>query len=89
MYFAVWQGVLVKLCAFVSPGSLEIGQLHEDKCVASAEFSVDSSASRCGKSEEPESSDEITIRKVIEHSVNRFNGVNQSVENIRLSYLAK
>merc|ERR1740124_25023 len=66
-----------------------MGRVHEDTCVASAKFSVDSSAARCGKPEEPVSADEIMIRKVIENSENGFNGVNQSVECIRLSYLAK
>ena len=50
---------------------------------------MNSSAAPCGNSEEPESSDEITIRKVIDKSINGFNRVNQSVENIRLSYLGK
>ena len=89
MHFAACQGVPVKLCAYISSMSLYGGNLHEDTCVASAEFSVDSSAARCGKLEEPVSADEVMIRKVIENSVNGFNGVNQSVEGIRLSYLAK
>jgi len=69
--------------------SLKNGRVHEDTCVASAEFSVDSSVARCGKLGQPQTSDEIMIRKVIENSVNGFNGVNESVEIIRLSYLAK
>merc|ERR1740124_1249392 len=91
MHFAVCQGVSVKLCAYISHHFfLYDGQEPEDIRVAhAAEFSVDSSAARCGKPEEPESLDEITIRKVIGKSVNGFNGVNQSVEKIRLSYLAK
>merc|ERR1740124_559751 len=88
MHFAVCQGVSVKLCAYISPDDLEFGRVHEDTCVASAEFSVDSSAARCGKPGQPQGSDEIMIRKVIDKSVNGFNGVNESVEKIRLSYLA-
>merc|ERR1740124_775136 len=89
MHFAVCQGVPVKLCAYISPKALEYALLHEDTCVASAEFSVDSCAARCGIPGQPQSSDEIMIREVIDKSVNGFNGVNQSVERIRLSYLAK
>ena len=89
MHFAVSKGVSVKLCAYINHEDLFNGRVHEDTCVARAELSVDSSAARCGKPEEPESLDEITIRKVIGESVNGFNGVNQSVEKIRLSYLAK
>ena len=79
----------MKLCAYISPNNLKYAYLEEDTCVASAEFSVDSSAARCGIPGQPQSSDEIMIREVIDKSVNGFNGVNQSVENIRLSYLAK
>ena len=79
----------MKFCAYISPESLEYGQVHENTCVTSAKFSVDSSAARCGKPEDPVSSDEIMIRKVIRKSVNGFNGVNESVEKIRLSYLVK
>ena len=89
MHFAVCQGVPVKLCACISPEALDKGQVHEDTCVASAKFSVDSSAARCGKSGALVSADEIMIQKVIENSVSGFNGVNKSVEDIRLSYLAK
>merc|ERR1711957_1078989 len=89
MHFAISQGVPVKLCAYISAEDLRCGRVYEDTCVASAEFSVNSSAARCGKPEDPVSADEIMIRKVIENSENGFNGVNQSVECIRLSYLAK
>ena len=89
MHIAVCQGVPVKLCAYISPDDLMWGNIHEDTCVASAEFSVDSSAARCGIPGQPQSSDEIMIQKVIDKSVNGFNGVNQSVEDIRLSHLAK
>jgi len=89
MHFAVCQGVPVKLCAHISPEDLWHGRVHEDTCVASAELSVDSSAALCGKPGEPQGSDEIMIRKVIDNSLNGFNGANVSVENIRLSYLAK
>merc|ERR1740124_2055812 len=89
MHIAVCEGVPVKLCAYISPDDLQYGRLEEDTCVASAEFSVDSSAARCGIPEQPQSSDEIMIREVIDKSVNGFNGVNQSVKKIRLSYLAK
>ena len=89
MHFAVCQDVPVKLCAYISSESLTYGRVHEDTCVTSAKFSVDSSAARCGIAGQPQSSDEISIRKVIDKSVHGFNGVNQSVENIRLSYLVK
>jgi len=89
MHFAVSQGVPVKLCAYISSEDLKHGRVHKDTCVASAKSSVDSSAARCGKPKEPQSSDEIAIREVIGKSVNGFNRVNQSIENIRLSYLAK
>merc|ERR1740124_604084 len=89
MHIAVCRGVPVKLCAYISPMSLKYAALQKDICVASAEFSVDSSAARCGIPGQPQSSDEIMIRKVIDKSANGFNGVNQSVEQIRLSYLAK
>ena len=89
MHFAVLKDVLVKLCAHISYDDLTGGQVHEDTFVASAKFSVDSSQARYGRLGEPQSSDEITIREVIGKSVNGFNAVNQSVENIRLSYLAK
>ena len=89
MHFAISQGVPVKLCAYISHDDLAYGRLDEDTCVASAKFSVDSSAAHCGKPEERVSSDEIMIRKVIENSINGFNGVDQSVERIRLSYLVK
>ena len=89
MHFAVSQGVPVKLCAYISSTDLMNGRVHKDICVASAKSSVDSSAARCGKPGEPPSSDEIAIREVIGKSVNGFNRVNQAVENIRLSYLAK
>ena len=79
----------MKLCAYIIPESLRNGRVHEDTCVASAKFSVDSSAARCGIPAQPQSSDEIMIREVIDKSVNGFNGVNESVENIRLSYLEK
>merc|ERR1740124_1372479 len=85
----VLKGVPVKLCAYISSEDLYYGRVHKDTCVASAEFSVDSSAAGCGKPGQPQGSDEIMIRNVIENSVSGFNGVNQSVENIRLSYLAK
>jgi len=81
--------VPVKLCAYISPNALKWGRVHEDTCVASAKISVDSSAARCGIAGQPQSSDEIMIREVIDKSVNGFNGVNQAVETIRLSYLAK
>merc|ERR1740124_1820044 len=77
MHFAVCQGVPVKLCAHISPESLEFGRVHEDTCVASAKFSVDSSAARCGIPGQPQSADEIMIRKVIDKSGNGFNGVNE------------
>merc|ERR1740124_447927 len=89
MHFAVCQGVPVKLCAYISENDLLYARLDKDTCVASAELSVDSSAARCGKPGETQSSDEIMIRKVIDKSVNGFNGVNESVEKIRMSYLAK
>merc|ERR1740124_1870812 len=89
MHFAVSKGVPVKLCAYIDPGYLWRGDVHKDTCVASAEFSVDSSAARCGKPGELVSSDEKTIREVIGKSANGFNGVNESVERIRLAYLAK
>ena len=89
MHQAVCQGVPVKLCAYISPDDLKHGRLHGDSCVARALDRVDSSAARCGKPDEPVRTDEIMIREVIDKSVNGFNGVNQSVENIRLSYLAK
>ena len=89
MHFAVCQGVPVKLCAYITPDDLAPGRVHEDTCVASAKLSVNSSAARCGKPEEPVSADEILILKVIENSATGFNGVNKAVERIRLSYLAK
>merc|ERR1740124_344249 len=89
MHFAVSQGVPVKLCAYISREDLCCGLVHKDTCVANAKFSVDSSAARCGKPGESQSSDEIAIREVIDKSVNGFNRVNQAVENIRLLYLAK
>ena len=89
MHFAISKGVPVKLCAYITPDDLMHGRVHEDTCVASAKFSVNSSAARCGKPEEPQTSDEIMIRKVIGKTVNGFNRVNQLVESIRLSYLAK
>jgi len=89
MHIAVCQGVPVKLCAYISPYNLEVGNVHEDTCVDGAKSSVDSFAARCGKSEEAQGPDEIMIRKVIDKSENGFNGVNESVEKIRLSYLAK
>ena len=89
MHFAVSQGVPVKLCSYIFYDDLRYGRVHKDTCVASAKFSVDSSAARCGKPGEPPSSDEIAIREVIGKSINGFNRVNQAVENIRLSYLAK
>ena len=79
----------MKLCAYISPEDLKHGQVHEDTCVASAKVSVNSFAARCGSSNESVSADEIMIRKVIDHSVHGFNGVNVSVEHTRLSYLAK
>merc|ERR1740124_1540776 len=89
MHFAVCQGVPVKLCAYISRENLRCGRVHEDTCVTSAKFSVDSSAARCGIPGQPQSADEIMIRKVIDKSGNGFNGVNESVEKIRLSYLVK
>ena len=89
MHFTVCKGVPVKLCAYISPDGLLYGQVREDTCVTSAKLSVDSSAALRGKPEEPESFDEIMIRRVIDKSVNGFNGVNQSIENIKLSYLIK
>merc|ERR1740124_1932157 len=89
MHFAISHGVPVKLCAYMSDFDLMWCKVHEDICVASAKTSVDSHAARCGKPEEPVSADEIMIREVIDKSVNGFNGVNTSVERIRLSYLAK
>merc|ERR1740124_835658 len=44
MYSAFSKGVPVKLCAYISPDDLKHGRIHEDTCVASAKFSVDSSA---------------------------------------------
>ena len=79
----------MKLCAYISSDDLMFGRVYKDTGVTSAKLSVDSSAARCGIPSQPQSSDEITIREVIDKSVNGFNGVNQSVENIRLSYLAK
>merc|ERR1740136_478582 len=89
MHFAVSQGVPAKLCAYISDEDLMYSKLDKDICVASAKFSVDSSAGRCGKPEDPVSADEIAIRKVIGKSGNGFNRVNESIEKIRLSYLAK
>ena len=89
MHIAVCQGVPVKLCAYISPYNLKWAYIERDICVVSAEFSVDSSAAQCGIPGQPQSSDEIMIREVIDKSVNGFNGVNQSVEKIRLSYLVK
>ena len=89
MHFAVSKGVPVKLCAYISRESLINGQVHKDTYVTSTEFSVDSSMARCGKPGQSQGSDEIMIRKVIENSFNGFNRVNQSVDIIRLSYLAK
>merc|ERR1740124_1688175 len=89
MHFAISHGVPVKLCAYISYTDLVLGRLDKDTCIASAKTSVNSSAARCGKPKEPVSADEIAIRKVIGKSGNGFNRVNQSVENIRLSYLAK
>merc|ERR1740124_969107 len=89
MHVAVSQGVPVKLCAYISPEDLARGRVHEDTCVASAKFRVDSSAARCGKPEDSVSADESAIREVIGKSGNGFNRVNESVEKIRLSYLAK
>merc|ERR1740124_1618513 len=89
MHIAVCQGVPVKLCAYISEEDLDYGRVYKDTCVASAEISVDSSAARCGIAGQPQSSDEIMIREVIDKSVNGFNGINEAVENIRLSYLVK
>ena len=61
MYFAVCQGVLVKLCVYISHEDLEYGQVHKHTCVASTEFNVNSSAARCGKPGEPVSLDGIMI----------------------------
>ena len=82
MHFAYFQGVRVKSCAYISSEDLNCGRVQKDTCVASAKFSVDSSAAQCGKLEEPQSQDEINIRKVIDKSVNGFNGVNHSVEKL-------
>ena len=79
----------MKLCTYISSEDLNCGRVHQDTCVASTKFIVDSSAARCGKPGKPQSSDEIIIRRVIDKSVNGFNGVNQSVEKIRLLYLIK
>ena len=89
MHFAVSKGVAVKLCAYISPDDLCWGYLEEDTCVASAEFRVDSSAALCGKAEDSESPDEKMIQKVIDKSEYRFNSINQSIEDIILSYLVK
>merc|ERR1740124_2113491 len=88
MHFAISQGVPVKLCSYISDTDLMYGDLDKDTCVASAKFRVNSSTARCGKPEDPVSPDEIAIREVIGKSGNGFNRVNESVEKIRLSYLA-
>merc|ERR1740124_2134118 len=89
MHFAVSNGMRVKLCAYISSDDLNHGRVQEDICVANANVPVNSSAARCGKPEEAVSLDEKTMRKVIENSVNGYNGINESVERIRLSYLVK
>merc|ERR1740124_889836 len=89
MHLATCNSVPVKICAYISPDDLQSGLVQEDVCVASAEFSVDTFAARCGIPGQPQSSDEIMIREMIDKSENGFNGINKSIEEIRLSYLAK
>ena len=89
IHFAVYDGVPVKMCTYISPEDLYSGRLNKDTCVTSAKFSVDSAAARCRILGQPQRSDKIMIRKVIDKSVNGYNVVNQSVEDIRLSYLVK
>ena len=79
----------MKLCTYISPDDLKHGRVHEDACVTRAQFSVDSFAARCQMPEKPVHAEEIMIRKVIDRSVIGFEEINQSVEYMRLSYLAK
>ena len=65
----------MKLRTYISPEVLYSGQLHEDTCVTSAEFSVNLPAARCRIPGQPQTSNEIMIRKVIDKSINGFNGV--------------
>ena len=87
-HFTVYHNVPVKLCVYTSDIDLEWGEVYETTYVARTKFRVDSSAARCGLPKEPHGLDEISIQKVINASVNGFDSVNESVERIRLSYLA-
>ena len=88
VHFAVLNGVRMKLCAYISPDDLKHGRVHADSCVHWSKFSVDSSAAICGIPGHPQSADEIMIRKKIDKSVIGFEEIDQSVEYMRLSYLA-
>ena len=87
MHFAVYQGVPVKFCAYISPDGLEYGWVHEVTCASRAKFSVDSSAVWCGLPAQLLGADKFTIQKVINTSKNGFEVVNRSVECFRLLFL--
>ena len=83
MHYAIDLGVTVRFCPHISPSALEHGQVHEDVCVAQVKVRVDSNEAHCGFA-----AYETSIRNDITSSANGFGLVDESVERIRLSYLA-
>ena len=87
IFFAVKQGVKVKLAPHISEHDLWYGETEKDICVNEAKNRVNSEKARCGAPGTPQNEDEIAIRNTINASNGGFELVNKTVERIRLIHL--
>ena len=72
----------VTLCPYIRDYHAERGNLQEDACIKNIDTAVDSKNAYCGQP-----SDKEDIHTAIRKSQNGFDGINASVERIRLEYL--
>jgi len=87
LYFAVTNGVDVRLAPHISPHDLEMGDIEKDICISEAENRVTSIKARCGLPANEMNDDEIAIRNEINNSADGFDTVDKVVERIRLDHL--
>ena len=88
MYFAIQNGVTVKLAPHIGEMDQAWGCTDKDICVSEAKNRIDSDKARCGPPGSAVNDDERAIRKVINTSTGKFRGVDEVVERIRLAHLA-
>merc|ERR1719491_1241187 len=88
MYFAIKNGVTVRLAPHIDSEMLKWGRTDTDICVSEAKNRIESDKARCGPPGSAINDDERAIRKIVNSSTGKFKGVDEVVERIRLAHLA-